>query len=161
MGVDPGTTSAVAMLDLEGKLVSVKSGKGLDITSTVSGYGVPVVIASDKLPVPKRLEKLNASLRTRLISPEYNPTRKEKAEIARGFLLENGKAWENTHEKDALVAALIAWNQLKGVLLRTDNRLRKMGITDPKTIVRVKRNMILEKEGVHRSLGRLEKQTNQ
>jgi len=146
------------MFGLDGRLFSVKSGKKLDIPTAVSEYGLPVVVASDKLPVPKRLEKLNASLQTRLISPEYNPTRKEKSEIAREFRNEYGKIWENTHEKDALVAALIAWNQLKGVLSRVDSRLRKMGLSDPETVYYVKRNLILRKEGVHRSLKRMERE---
>jgi hypothetical protein len=113
LGVDPGTTTALAVLDLQGDLREVQSARGLsleDALTVTSRYGGVLSVASD-VPVPPRfVERLASALRSPLYAPSRPLTVAEKTEVVnRRF----GKdSYQNAHERDALAAAIKAYNRL-------------------------------------------------
>ena len=130
VGIDPGTTTAVAVLDTDGNLLSLRSRKGLsraEISKHVSGFGRPVMVAADRRPAPAAVERLAATFSARLVVPEENLLRKEKNLLARRFIEESGAETRNRHERDALASAVYACNAIRPTMRRVSQRLRSLG----------------------------------
>ncbi len=112
VGVDPGTTVGIAVLDLEGNIIEVESGKNLsvaDVIFEIQSFGEPLVIATDRNPAPKSVKKVKAAFKCLLFEPEEHLSVAEKKELLRNIDPELKKKMNN-HEKDALAAALKAFN---------------------------------------------------
>jgi len=59
VGIDPGTTVGVAMLDLDGNTVDVFSAKNYSVSDTIRriiSRGKPLVVASDVTPTPSMVK---------------------------------------------------------------------------------------------------------
>jgi len=123
VGVDPGTTSAVAAVDFLGCPVGLKSSKDMGVSQTVNvilSYGRPSVIASDVSPTPNFVSRVATKFGVTLFSPEKSLTVNEKLELTRPF--ETGDA----HQRDALAAALYAYSVYKNKL----EKIRALGLPD-------------------------------
>ncbi len=121
-GIDPGTTIGYALLDLDGNIVEMNSSKLLDlgkVIKIVSETGLPLIVAADKSPVPKFVERVATKLGARLAYPGHNLLVAEKKELCRGF--EPG----DDHQRDALAAAINAYRQLRPLITKIDNYVRK------------------------------------
>jgi predicted RNase H-like nuclease (RuvC/YqgF family) len=156
VGIDPGTTMAVAGLDLDGNLVFITSMKNLSrprLFELIFRHGEPVVIASDKTPLPRFFGRFAAGLDARLFFPRQVMTRKEKFLEAREFRRARGRAWNNMHERDALVAGLTAWKAVRPTIAKIDRRLARAGLTDERS--RVARDVLARRESIDKSLKRL------
>jgi len=106
VGIDPGKTTGIACLDLNGKLVLAKHMQfaGAEwITSTISKAGTPVIIASDKRNASETVRKINATFSSRLFCPGRELKIKEKRAAAKGATI------KDPHERDAYVAAISAY----------------------------------------------------
>ena len=121
-------------MNLDGGLVLLESGKGFSrarISRFILEHGRPAIVASDKRPAPKVLGRFASSFSARLAYPEENTSRLEKARMARRFDLkvknktDGPHVWKNQHEKDALVAVLLAWRNVVGLMNRVDAKLNK------------------------------------
>lgn len=111
VGLDPGTTVGLAVLDLRGNLLHLSSKKGADdfwIFQTMRPYGVPVVLATDKASVPARVKKIAAQLGAKLWAPREDVPVSTKEEIARRFSYHRSGP-EDDHQRDALAAAFLAF----------------------------------------------------
>jgi predicted RNase H-like nuclease (RuvC/YqgF family) len=105
-GIDTGKTAAIACVDLDGILVSVDSGRfaGMQwFVGSLRSVGSPVVVASDKRKPDKAVEKLASIFDAVLFTPESDISMARKRELAAGSV-------SNPHERDALSAALTAYN---------------------------------------------------
>ncbi|ODS42610.1 MAG: hypothetical protein MSIBF_04705 [Candidatus Altiarchaeales archaeon IMC4] len=63
IGIDPGTTTAIAALDFNGNLVFLSSSKEMGIKKTtekIISLGTPSVIATDVCPAPSFVSKISA-----------------------------------------------------------------------------------------------------
>ncbi len=119
VGLDPGTTLAYALLNLNGAILSVKSSKQISMNALpleITKLGRPVVVASDVYPAPNSVKKFATAFGAKLISPEENMTIKEKNYITRDYKL------DNKHEKDALASAIFAFKRIRGMLNKIDLR---------------------------------------
>ena len=119
VGLDPGTTLAYALLDLDGNILNVKSSKQLGIKTVsleIAKIGRPVIVASDVSPAPNSVKKFASAFGAKLIFPEENMTIKEKNYITKGYGL------ENKHEKDALASAIFAFKKVRIMLNKIDLR---------------------------------------
>ena len=117
VGVDPGIVTAVAAIDLHGRPIFVYSRKGLDraeIISLVKRHGIPVLIATDVTPAPESVKKLAASLGVPLYTPPSSLTVDEKQELVSSYATLHRLSRLNTHERDALAAALRAYREYMG-----------------------------------------------
>ena len=108
VGIDPGTTTAVALLDLSGKLVAMESSRDFGLSKVIEciiAHGLPSAVASDVNPPTEFALKLSTKLGCPLIAPKQSLRVAEKNELARDFQP------ANNHERDALSAALTVFNQ--------------------------------------------------
>ena len=107
VGVDPGSTSAVAAVDLDGEIELLESGKNFpprDIIQRVIKVGKPVVVASDKGKTPSKVEKIANSVGARIFEPKEDLSSDRKKELGKGA---------NSHELDAVASAVNARRQLQ------------------------------------------------
>jgi predicted RNase H-like nuclease (RuvC/YqgF family) len=105
VGVDPGTTTAVALVDLDGRVLDVHSTRTADaaaVTEWIIERGRPVVVAADVTPMPDTVEKLRRSFDAAGWTPATDLPVDEKQHRTREH------AYDNDHERDALAAALFA-----------------------------------------------------
>ena len=79
-------------------------------------YGNPLVVASDVNPAPKFVEKIAASLGSKIFYPEFSMTKKEKGKIVEDYEDEINSA----HEKDALAAGLKAFKNYHQLILKVE-----------------------------------------
>ncbi len=120
VGVDPGTTTAVAVLDLNGNVLGVKSKKGWnpsEVIEYITSLGKPVVIATDKSNPPEFVLKLRASFQAVLHTPRDDMSVERKRHLTSKFV------FLNDHERDAIAAAMDAYNSYKNKLRNVEKRI--------------------------------------
>jgi predicted RNase H-like nuclease (RuvC/YqgF family) len=107
VGIDAGTTVGIAIADVTGKLIALKSGRGLsrgDVIRYLVEFGKPVIIATDVAPAPTFIVKLSNSLQTDLFTPQRVLSVVEKRELAKSFTTTTKLRSKNAHQRDALAA---------------------------------------------------------
>ncbi len=128
-GIDPGTTVGYAFLDLNGKLLTIGSGRALalnKIVSTATIYGKPIAIGTDKAKPPGFIEAFASKFRARVFHPEEDLKEEEKRNLVKHLSEVNpGVKWENEHEFDALSCAGFAFSNLKNLLERIRKSIRE------------------------------------
>jgi uncharacterized protein len=119
VGLDPGTTSAYAVLDIDGdviKVASERNAKLSDIIKDIISYGKPLLIGTDKEKVPSFVKKFAILTGANIVSPEEDLLLQDKRI--------NIKT-KNEHENDALASAFFAYEQNKKLFDRINNKLKK------------------------------------
>ncbi len=120
VGIDPGNTVGVAVLDLNGNVVNVESRKewsSSEVSEHILSFGKPVIIATDKRNPPDYIQKMKASFNCIL----YNP--KEDISVEKKKALTSGYNVKNDHERDALASAIEAFNSFKNKLKNIEKRV--------------------------------------
>jgi predicted RNase H-like nuclease (RuvC/YqgF family) len=119
VGIDPGTTTAYAAVDLDGNVVHIGSSRQFSMADSIEALyriGKPLVIASDVQQMPFSVEKIRRAFQAVGFTPRVDRTVEEKQELTKGY------AYANVHERDALAAALDAFrhyrHRLQGVIKR-------------------------------------------
>lgn len=105
VGIDPGTTTAVAIVGLEGEILDVWSSRTSDTADVIEWIverGRPIVVAADVTPMPETVEKIRRSFDAAGWTPETDLPVDEKQHRTRDY------SYENDHQRDALSAALYA-----------------------------------------------------
>jgi len=128
VGYDPGTTAALAIIDTEGEILFLKSKRSFkkgEIIDIITDMGKPLLIAGDRRPLPKSVERMARSLGCRPFYPKKSLSITDKKWIVREFKDEI----EDDHEKDALASALYAFKHYSGVFKRTNEILKSQGLS--------------------------------
>ncbi len=110
VGIDPGTTTAVAAVDLDGKVVHLSSGRErsmADVVEALYQAGKPLVVASDVSQMPFSVERVRRVFSAVAYTPRADRTGDEKIALTEGF------SYANLHERDALSAALDAYRSYR------------------------------------------------
>ncbi|WP_058367380.1 DUF460 domain-containing protein [Haloparvum sedimenti] len=105
VGIDPGTTTAVAVVGLDGTVHDLYSSRTADtaeVTEWVIERGRPVIVAADVEHMPETVEKFRRSFDAAGWTPDSDIPVDEKLHRTREV------TYENDHERDALAAALYA-----------------------------------------------------
>lgn len=126
IGIDPGETKGIAILDLEGRLINLKSAKSLNLDS----IGKPIAIGCDVNPIPGFVERVAAEMRVKAIVPRSLLKVKEKRIMMKKFRYENKIEVKDRHQRDALVAALIVYKKFRALFRKIDNSLEKINRRD-------------------------------
>ncbi|HUK93387.1 MAG TPA: DUF460 domain-containing protein, partial [Methanomicrobiales archaeon] len=108
--MDPGTTTAVAAVDLDGKVVHLSSGRErsmADVVEALYQAGKPLVVASDVSQMPFSVERIRRVFSAVAYTPRADRTGEEKIALTEGF------SYANLHERDALSAALDAYRSYR------------------------------------------------
>jgi predicted RNase H-like nuclease (RuvC/YqgF family) len=155
VGVDPGTTAAVAVLTLEGEPISLHSGKNFsipDIVSFISQFGSPCIIATDVNPAPHTVDKLSRSFDCKLFVPAADISVEEKNLLTKTY------SFKNFHQRDALAAALKALEYYRAKFSNVDSRLQEKGLLDYSEFVKY---LVLKGYTVERATHNLELEPEQ
>jgi len=114
-GIDPGTTAAYALLDMEGNLLEAASAKELglnEMIARVSARGLPLIVSTDKAKVPDFVQQFAAKTGAKIFSPREDVKAEEKRKLTSSFFL------ENIHQSDAVASALLAFNSYSSLLTK-------------------------------------------
>ena len=107
VGIDPGTTTAVAVLGLEGEVLDVLSTRTADTAAVIEWIverGRPLLVAADVTPMPGTVEKIRRSFD----AAGWTPDRDLPVDVKKHRTREVG--YDNDHERDAIAAALGAYD---------------------------------------------------
>lgn len=136
VGIDAGTTTAIAVMDFSGKILHLSSSRERsrsDIIKLIIRYGKPAIITSDVPHTPSLLAKLAATFQTKVHNPKEGIAVSAKTELVNSFLEENIFIKDkpgNAHERDALTAAILFFKTYKNLFLKIDSKIeqQKLGI---------------------------------
>jgi hypothetical protein len=107
VGIDPGTTTAAAVVSLDGEVLDVFSTRTADTADVIEWLverGRPVVVAADVEPMPETVEKFRRSFDAAGWEPGSDLPVDEKLHRTREH------TYDNDHERDAMAAALFAFD---------------------------------------------------
>ncbi len=124
LGVDPGTTTGYAMLDIEGNLLRLKSARDLSVEKLlqeISDAGKVIVVGVDVKHSPRYVERICRILGAKLVSPGEDVKEGYKDRITENFRI------KDDHQRDALASALLAYNEVKEMFRKVDQRLKERG----------------------------------
>lgn len=119
VGIDPGTTVAIAVLGLDGRLIDVVSSRVMsipDLIEYISEKGRPVIVATDVVPPPATVEKVKRTFNAVLFTPNERISVDEKVRLATPY------GYSNAHERDALSAAAKAYNTYKNKFAQIEKK---------------------------------------
>ena len=106
VGLDPGTTVGLAIIDLNGNLLhleSVRAQSSSQIISVINSVGIPLVIATDKMEMPAGVDKVRRAFSAIGWTPKKDIQVKEKYEIVKDY------PFDDDHQRDSLSAAIMAF----------------------------------------------------
>ncbi|MDY9922229.1 DUF460 domain-containing protein [Methanobacterium sp.] len=123
VGLDPGMTVGVAILNLSGKILSVNSFKEVsraEITKHIISFGRTVLVATDVHQPPKMVKKMATSLNSKIYAPYRDLAVAAKNEMVDDYIYSGDNRPisrrsrdtevdlipQNAHERDALAAAI-------------------------------------------------------
>jgi len=118
-GIDPGTTTGIAALNLQGELVDLVSSRAMspsDVIEWLAERGKTLIVATDVYPTPGAVEKVKRSFNAVLYSPGEDIPSEEKIALAKGY------GYRNDHERDALSAAVSAYKKYKNKFQKVEKR---------------------------------------
>ena len=107
VGIDPGTTTAVAIVSLDGQVLDVISTRTADTAALIEWIierGRPIIVAADVTPMPETVEKIRRSFD----AAPWVPDRNLPVDVKKHRTREVG--YENDHERDAIAAAFGAYD---------------------------------------------------
>jgi len=110
VGIDPGTTTATAALDLDGNLLHLASSRQMnmgDVIESLYRVGKPLIVASDVQAMPYSVEKIRRAFSAIPYTPKQDVSVETKVELTAPY------EYANDHERDALSAALDAYRQYR------------------------------------------------
>ncbi|MHA1836125.1 MAG: DUF460 domain-containing protein [Candidatus Odinarchaeia archaeon] len=149
VGVDPGITTGLAILDLNGQILNVKSTKSFSknqIIDHIYSYGVPILFASDTMTPSNFVIKLANITRSKIFSPKRTLSISEKQEIVSNYVKETKIKISNSHIRDALAAAIKAYQCYLPVFNKIEQKIKKVKI--PISINEIKAEVILKERSV-------------
>lgn len=118
VGLDPGTTVGIGILNFKGQVVSMYSSKNMSVNGVINyinQFGNAAIIASDVDHIPNFVYKVATSYDAKIHIPEKNLSVEEKV-----FLTRNIK-YNDTHQRDSLSAAIYAYKNYKNLFNKIDN----------------------------------------
>ncbi|MDT7862854.1 MAG: DUF460 domain-containing protein [Vulcanisaeta sp.] len=128
VGIDPGIVTGLAILDMNGNVLTLHSGKNLSrrhVLRIVYQYGTPILVAVDTAKPSDYAKKLAAMIGAVLYYPDKDLSISEKSEIAVKVSREQGIVVKDPHMRDALAAAYKSFIQLKPKLDRVEDEVRR------------------------------------
>lgn len=140
VGLDPGTTTGIAAVDLDGNLVLLSSSRQMtmsDIVEEIYRAGKPLIIASDVQQMPYSVEKIRRAFNAIPYTPKQSLSVEAKYDLTAPF------SYTNDHERDSLSAALDAYRSLQNKFRNIAKRV-KPGVDLDEVRARVLRGQPLD-----------------
>ncbi len=117
VGIDPGMTTAYALLDINGSFIFSKSAKELDLKQLLSeiySHGKVIAVGTDKAKLPGLVAEFSSKTGAKAFFPREDLRVLEKKEATKSHPV------HDAHEMDALAAALFAYHELKPLLMKVE-----------------------------------------
>lgn len=129
LGIDPGTTTGMAVIDLmKGNLLYLNSKRECGISTiirTASKFGKICCVAADVIPIPATVEKIGKITGAKLMSPTVLVSAAAKREYLHDYRDKTVNYGHlNSHERDALFGAIKAFNSMKEQLSKINQIVR-------------------------------------
>lgn len=115
IGIDPGTTTAWSIFDVEGNLLQIGSQKGIgldELIRIIHSFGKVYAVGCDKKHVPGFILAFARKLGCKIISPKEDMTKEHKHDLAKEY------DTENHHELDAVASGEYAKRQLSRLITK-------------------------------------------
>ncbi len=130
VGIDPGISYGIAVMDLSGKIVHVETVKNTDtgyIISAIFKHGTPILVATDKIPIPDAVRKISAVFGSRIYEPHrlYSDLEKTKVVESQGY------QYSSIHERDAIFACILAYRNYQRKFHEVEKILKMMNLKMP------------------------------
>lgn len=128
-GVDTGITTGIAILDVHGNLLAIISERELgrnEVIKLITKFGRPLIIATDKNPLPRSIEKIASALGSKVYFPETSLSVVEKQELTKEFK----DFIKDDHELDALAACIKSWKKYRELFIKVENTLKNLGLLE-------------------------------
>lgn len=126
VGLDPGTTVGLAVLNLRGGLISTESFRNKsseEVIQKIYSTGRPLAIGSDKQKIPKYISDICSKTGAKPIAAKDDLSIKEKEQITSVY----DTASSNSHERDALAGAFIAYKELRPTIEKLRAKTSEQG----------------------------------
>jgi len=117
VGLDTGITSAFCILDLNGRVLAVKSFRNCSINKLIREvlkFGIPIVVACDVSRIPKQIRKIASKFNPLLIAPKHDLTNLQKEKLTKGINV------KNKHERDAVASAIFSFKRFRRTFMKID-----------------------------------------
>lgn len=124
IGIDPGTTTAFSILDVNGNLLKIASYKNLGLSALISmvmPYGNIMLVGTDKKNCPKFIENFAVKTGARIVTPKQDLLVSEKKKLLKGIKT------KNSHEADSLASAIFAYKDVYPLFKKVDSFLSRKG----------------------------------
>jgi len=126
LGVDPGVSTGLAALDLDGNLLFAKSEREISldgIVQEVSRYGKVVLVATDVTPTPDLVRKAASKFRASIFTPTKSMEIPEKRELVDKYNLTYAANVTDSHARDALASGIKAYQRFKNKFAKLEIEL--------------------------------------
>lgn len=144
LGIDPGSTLGLCIIDMSAKglgVFSIKDARLHNVINKILEFGMPIIISCDKKKTPESVNKISRKLGCKIISPKRDLLVSEKKRL----ILKNNCSLKinNSHERDACASAYYAFSRIKSSISKVkmgfredllDGYLFKKILVDSKTI---------------------------
>ncbi|MGC8662429.1 MAG: DUF460 domain-containing protein [Candidatus Micrarchaeia archaeon] len=127
VGIDPGKTSALACMSLDGNILCLTSKKLAGLmwfVETIEKYGTPVLVSFDKKNSDNMVKKLAAIFGTQIYLPKADISVEKKKKMSEGL------NFSNLHERDALVSAITAYNSYSNKFNQAERLAKEKNFDD-------------------------------
>ncbi|MEM4481784.1 MAG: DUF460 domain-containing protein, partial [Desulfurococcaceae archaeon] len=138
LGIDPGTSIGVAVIDLNGVPLLVESYKNPDreqLIENVLSKGKPIIVSVDTSKSPEYAKKIATILGSVLYTPSEDLSVEEKQRIALDINRIYNVEIVDSHARDALASAVKAYKQIKPIIDEVESKLRGLRGVDRDEIV--------------------------
>jgi len=130
VGIDPGVTTAYAVLDFDGKLIELDSKKHFSknsLIALITSKGKVRIVATDVVIVPHLVFDIAKKLRAIIIKPSKEISAIKKKKLVKEYLKENYKKLKisNKHELAALCASIIAYKHFSQLLNKIKHKVKE------------------------------------
>jgi predicted RNase H-like nuclease (RuvC/YqgF family) len=135
IGIDPGTNVGLAIFDLNGNLILVKTlkraGKN-EITREIEKVGKPIIVATDVKETPSIVKKVASYFNSKIFSPDRELTSLEKAKTFDDFLEKYPEKINvkkiNLHERDAIISAIRFFRKMENKIRWIEKIIEKKNL---------------------------------
>lgn len=124
VGIDSGTTKAVALFDINSgyyETYSEKNASTSDLCNFIVSRGSPVLVCTDRRE-SELAQKIAAAFNARLLNPKKDLSSKDKSYLVREY------DYSNNHEKDAIASALHARKRLQKLFSKIESKLARKNL---------------------------------
>jgi predicted RNase H-like nuclease (RuvC/YqgF family) len=153
VGVDPGITTGLAIMNLDGEIIDLKSTKSFSrskIINHIYQFGEPLVLASDTTPASNFIIKLAKNTKSKLYIPKKILAVSEKQETVSQYIGGKYPKVTDSHKRDALAAAIKAYQNYQPMFKKVEEKLKT--ITEYIPVNEIKADIILYEKSIMQAI---------